>query len=305
MSQTLSMRVDELIERINFLAHLDPEDDHYQKDNAAAHAAMMLAGNVLGKECPDLRPAIKRAVNTTMSEIDQLEEGDQTPRITVNNIRKACAILREEANRIIKVELESIDQGLTGEDRWDAEADQILKKNQVWENKLRAGILNKNTTMGIAPIIPMTNFNRDKLNRMGIPNDNLRGYTVLNQQRVLGITYDYVINAIEKSKETDPLLVKKLKRVRTYESFDDVMKSAVDSMFDLALETYKARFPGTEQVGLHTSWNGARWYWIMKKRELAFLRSAALNEKNFQLKHWNFAFPSRMKTMRPNPHPSV
>lgn len=292
---SMSERADDFIAAVGLYARQQLQME--EEPDAKAYEHLIALGKQLGDAYVDLRKGIRHLVNVMNSEVDLFREGDQQARRSLGNVSRACALFREQVN--VLVHNSPGEDAPTGEDSYDAHARDILQKNLSFENKLRAGILAKNVFMGIAPVLPLAAFDRAKLTRIGVPHDNFRGYAVINNQRVLGITYQYIFNLIEKQKEGDnPELVKQLKRLRTFESKDGALSKVVEEAFDNALAVFHAKFPGFEQVGNPCSWNNARWYWVMPKRELSLLRSAAFGVKSFRLDKWDFAFPSRTKTLK-------
>lgn len=298
-AMTLTARVTELIDDIGTVLHTErdtPERDKL-KSRIVTQVQQLAAGY------PDLKKAVVFLLNSVKSSIDELDNGDKPLARVRGDVLRACAALQERVNSLVH---DAPD--LQGDGSYDDSARELLHKNERYENALRAGILSRGVYAGQAPIIPLAVFNREKLNRLGISNSLFsvgmpstnrgdsamnRGYTVLNNQRVIGISFEYIRTAFERDAEgVDPDIVSKIKRLRSYEGLDSLMTKAFDAKFDEAMHQFKLRYPNTEQVGNPCVWNKARWYWVMPKRELALLRSAGASS-GFALTRWDFAFPSR------------
>lgn len=296
----LSSRVVELIDDIGTILHTEKDTPERGK----LKAIIVTKVQQLAAGYPDLKKAVIFLLNSVKSSMDELDNGDKPIARVRGEVMRACSALQERVNQLVHEAPDLSDDG-----SYDGDARELLRKNERYENALRAGILSRGVYAGQAPIIPLSVFNREKLNRLGISNSLFsvgmpstnrgdaamnRGYTVLNHQRVVGISFDYIRTAFERDAEgVDPDIISKIKRLRSYDGLDALMTKAFDAKFEEAMHQFKLRYPNTEQVGNPCVWNKARWYWVMPKRELALLRSAALSETKFSLSRWDFAFTSR------------
>lgn len=251
--------------------------------------------NTLGGKNAFLRDSLKVFWNTFNSVVDELANEVTTPRRAEGAVLRACAELKKAANAAPPAPGEERDYQLE-QDNGTAD---ILRKNQAISNKLRLDLTARGFTVSLAPVLLLCGFDRRKLSQANVNFDNLNGYTVLNKQRVLGITYRFIIAQIEQQiADEDPELVKKFKRLKSIDSIDKRMKEAMDKFYAEAVETYLSRNSSMEVVGSPHAWNEARWYWLVPKGELRILRNCVFSSKSLFDK-WGFAFSRRDVPTKP------
>ena len=261
--------------------------------------------NLLGKTWKEMRPALLKFYNTFTSTVDELANEQTTPRRAEGAILHACAALKEFANNLElhnRLPEDEAERREFLEQNQDDAASQILRKNAAIANKLRLDILPRGFTVSLAPILPLCSFNREKLARANVPFDNLNGYTVLNKQRTLGISFRFIKQQLESSisEETDPLLTKKVIKFlksptmddKTFHTLDEVSKKVIDRYFQEAVDVFLSRNSSLEVVGVPHAWQGARWYWLVPKNELRVLRSCVFSNAS-KFDKWGFAFSRR------------
>lgn len=313
MNNQLPRRAEALIECVGQLARLVPSAEDYAADKVKYQNEFTRLAVALTKDLPETR--LKKAVRSLMNKVqaaqEMLEEAleeasggtpSYTPRRFFADCNRAGAAFLQETSLIAQTLPDAAADGDEDLHPHDQEALEILRRSSKSETALRAGLLSQPVYLGFAPVIPLATFDHDKLRRIGIPSANFRGYVVLEQQRVLGISFA----AVQHHAETLAKLgegkehLAKIKRAKNFESIDRATQAFLDSVYDSMIEVFFRKYPDLTQVGNPTAWNGARWYWVMKKRELALLRGAALSEKSFRLDRWDFAFASRARTLKPS-----
>lgn len=295
---SMADRATELIEKVLLLNRLDPLDEEDKPRIKELRDVFHTEVNQFGASYPDARKQLLILINSVYSEIEAYEDGEQSVVRMRGNIRRSAARFREFVN---KLAINAPDLNTpAGQDAQEEHDRNVLQKNSEAEAKLRAGILGTGIYFNYAPVLPMASFDREKLKRLGFNVDTLSGYSVLNRQRVFGVSYDYLLRVLlnnEELIEKAPDLAKKIKRLKNVEKVDEAIAKYVNAAFSEIVETFQKRNPGYEQVGDHCSWNEARWVWFMPRRELALLRTAAWNESSFRLTRWNFAFRSTTRAL--------
>ena len=303
-TQAASDEVDELI-RLVALTTNESCDRHEEEEDGETPTGeepvkkLWLAIKKMGQERVFLREKLKVLWNEISSLMSAIANGEVSRARAVGNQRRACLAFKQAAEDLITKNITSAPDDANTE----AEDERILQHNQSEAHALRVGLLRRGVYFGRGPIMPLAAFDTDKLSNMGFSVECLARYAIINNQRVLGISLDFIrertLNQID-DPETNKLAAR-IRRAKDFKSMDKVTQDVFESNFASFLESFHAHEPGLQVVGIPSHWAGARWYWMMPQGELRGLRSAGIGGAAFRLARWAFAFKSEVNPKSSQP----
>lgn len=258
-----------------------------------------------------LKPALTIFYNAFASICSELKEGDLRPSAALTEMKLI-------QRKLVEAEQEYVTTLGNYADRQDDNMSSLMSKNQKVRTRLQSEITKKPLLFTTAPVLPMVSLNREKLAHAGIRFQNLQGYASLEEQRVIGISYDYVTKRLERivqdtkdAVKLDPALLKNMpKSEKDLDKLFDLALGAisqsdsqalkllrnkealVNHIFKDVLDTFMAKNPGYIALGTPLSWWRARWYWVIPRTELAHLRNCSYGG-SFAIDKWDFAFAAR------------
>lgn len=260
-----------------------------------------------------LKPALTLFYNVFASLCSELTEEELRP-------SAALAEMKKIQKNLVEAEQEYVATLGNYADRQEDSMSSLMTKNQKVRTRLQSEITKKPLLFTTAPILPMVSLNREKLAQAGIRFQNLQGYASLEEQRVIGISYDYVTKRLERIVQDvkdaaliDPAILKNVPK--TEKDLDKLFDLALGSIsqtdsqalkllrnkealinhiFQDVLDTFMAKNPGYIAIGSPLAWWRARWYWVIPRAELAHLRNCSYGG-NFAIDKWDFAFAARNK----------
>lgn len=139
--------------------------------------------------------------------------------------------------------------------------------------------------MGRAPVVIVTNasgvqlkqhpaafVDRQKLIKQGFKVDNIDGYSIVQDQLVLGVSKEAFRAFNEERKRKDKI------------SINQLLDELINRLSVATKKTYEQPVPGYS-----VAYNGALWFWLMTQSDVNAMAKAFPGNR-IKLTEWGFAF---------------
>jgi hypothetical protein len=196
------------------------------------------------------------------------------------NVKKAISEYKDAALELIK---ESKPTRKQDEDNlFHADPSEMAAKFKEAERKLMAKIAAQGIVMTTAPLLPILSMDKAKMHAANLPFQDFMGYTVFPDQPVFGVSMDYM----DKQLATEGTDVSKLTEKNKKAAHAEYLKEALD--------LYRRRHPGTEQLGPTIYYRGCAFCWMPQSRFISLVQRATFGG-HLSITNLSFAFSNESR----------